>query len=147
MYVNERRQTRKWGGMEGWGGGEVKNWEFWANILFEWPLPKSCFFIKQINTPFLLCEICWKLDILNTYLSVKYSMAEKKHGDFVKKKNMRQVPKTWWTFPSKMRQVTFQNNLDPIYTCFKTRFQFEIRENGLLSKLWSKFAYIFSQEK
>ena len=125
MYVNERRQTRKGGGTGGWG----------------------YFFIKQINTPFLLCEICWKLDILNTYLSVKYSMAEEKHGDFVKKKNMRQVPKPWWTFPSKVRQVTFQNNLEPIYTWFKTRFQLEIRENGLLPKLWSKFAYIFSQEK
>ena len=37
-------------------------------------LPKSFFFIKQTNS-FLLCEIYWKLDILNAYLWIKYSLA------------------------------------------------------------------------
>ena len=37
-------------------------------------LPKSFFFIKQTSS-FLLCEIYWKLDILNAYLWIKYSLA------------------------------------------------------------------------
>ena len=56
----------------------------WAQKFEQYSTQKSLF-LKQIITSFLLCEIYWKLDILNTYLSVKYSMTEKKHGRFHKK--------------------------------------------------------------
>ena len=35
-------------------------------------------------------------------------------------KNMQQQPKPWRAFLSNLRQVTTQNNLDPVYTWFET---------------------------
>ena len=55
--------------------------------------PKVTFLSKNNNNNLMyFVWNLWKLDILNTYLSVKYSMTKEKHGDIMKK-NMQQVPK------------------------------------------------------
>ena len=46
-------------------------------------LPKRFFFIKHIINSCLLCEIYHKLDILDAYLWVEYSMAEEKSSGFL----------------------------------------------------------------
>ena len=42
-------------------------------------------FNQQMINSLLLCEISQNLDILDTYLGIKYCMAREKHGDFMKK--------------------------------------------------------------
>ena len=105
---------------------------------------KVSFFIKQIINSFLLCEIYRKLEILNAYLWVKYTMAEEKHGDFIK--NMKKLHKPWCAYLSNIWHVTIQNNKEPIYTWLK--LSISVRDsypgkNGLLSK----FYYLFCREK
>ena len=43
------------------------------------------FFYQTGNILITLCNIYWKLDILDTYLRIKHSMVKEKHGDFMKK--------------------------------------------------------------
>ena len=46
------------------------------------------------------------------------------------KKNMQQLPKPRHAFLSNVRQMTIQNNLNPVYVWFKTAFQIEIVIGG-----------------
>ena len=100
-------------------------------------LPKSFHFVRQVNT-FLLCDIYRKLDILNSYLWVKYSMIEEKHGDFmIKTCYISLNPNT----PS-FEQATGNHSKQfrpCLYMVQNYQFQIEIvvgGENGLLSKFY-----------
>ena len=100
-------------------------------------LPKSFHFVRQVNT-FLLCDIYRKLDILNSYLWVKYSMIEEKHGDFmIKTCHISLNPNT----PS-FEQATGNHSKQfrpCLYMVQNYQFQIEIvvgGENGLLSKFY-----------
>ena len=100
-------------------------------------LPKSFHFVRQVNT-FLLCDIYRKLDILNSYLWVKYSMIEEKHGDFMIKTSYISLnPNT----PS-FEQATGNHSKQfrpCLYMVQNYQFQIEIvvgGENGLLSKFY-----------
>ena len=46
-----------------------------------------------------------------------------------------------------MRQVTIQNNLDPVYTWFKSIYQFEMVIRGKLTVIEILFVYLFDREK
>ena len=53
------------------------------------------------------------------------------------KKNMQQLPKPRHAFLSNVRQMTIQNNLNPVYVWFKTvhfKSKLLLGENGLLTR-------------
>ena len=100
-------------------------------------------FLKQIIN--LICEIYRKRDILNAYLLVKYGMAEVKHGDFMKK--IHQLPISRWlivAFLQTCERWPIQNNLDSVYTWFKT---IDFNRKLLLGEKWTVtevlFVYLF----
>ena len=74
-------------------------------------LPKSCF----CQTDNKLITFAWNVSILDAYLWIKHSVAKEEQRDFMKKKNMQQLPKPQCIFLSNIQELTIRNYLDPVW--------------------------------